>query len=194
MRGFWAAAVVVCAVGCAGTKQTGAVRPATETAPVAAAPQTRDASQPQRFVDQEYGFSIERPGERWTFKPSDNLSTEHIAVPLVISDTATNAQVVVQIAPAVATPAQFAERLTVGLQSRAGFVTTDIQPIPLADGAVGFDFKAGEEVLGKVAILEGEEGKVYVLLATWPTNAGTAVEQDVDRILGSMRREEQELR
>ncbi len=185
MRGFWAAMGVVCAFGCASTSETVQQQPAAKTQVVA-----RKKQQPERFFDKENGFSIERPGERWSFRPSEHLSTEHVAVPLVITDSTTNAQVVVQIAPAVATPSQFAERLTNGLQSRAGFVTTDIQPIPLADGAVGFDFKAGEEVIGKVAILEGSEGRVYVLLATWPTDADGAVPEDIDQILSSMKREQ----
>lgn len=181
MGRFWAALGVVCAVGCASTQEAGPQPPETK--------QVVSRTKSDRYVDAVNGFSIERPGERWTFKTSEHLSTDHVAVPLVITDNATNAQVVVQIAPAVATPSQFAERLTMGLQSRAGFVTTDIQPIPLADGAVGFDFKAGAEVVGKVAILEGAEGRVYVLLATWPTDADAAIPREIDQILGSMKRE-----
>jgi len=40
---------------------------------------------------------------------------------------------------------------------------------------------------GRVAIVEGTAGRVYVLLATWPRGSPEAVEADVDRILGSMK-------
>lgn len=140
-----------------------------------------------KYVDDENGFEIERPNPEWSFRSGEELSTESIAVPLVVANGEKGAQVVVQVAPAVATPAQFAERLTEGLTSRAGFETSEIKPIPLAEGAVGFDFDVGEQVHGRVAILEGAEGRVYVLLATWPQSAPGEVEREVDQILGSMK-------
>jgi hypothetical protein len=110
---------------------------------------------------------------------------------LVISSEEDSAQVIVQIAPAVATPNQFAQRLSVGLRARAGFSISEVVPIPLADGAVGFDFRVQDQVHGRVAILEGTPGRIFVLLATWPQDAPASVENDIDHILSSMRTVEQ---
>lgn len=139
------------------------------------------------FVDTENGFQIHRPSDAWAFSSGKELSTDSIAVPVVIANAKQGAQVVVQIAPAVATPAQFAERLTEGLNTRAGFQTTEVKPIPLAEGAVGFDFSVADQVAGRVAILEGSEGRVYVLLATWQQGAPAEVESDINAIIGSLK-------
>ncbi|MGC4117023.1 MAG: hypothetical protein QM765_21165 [Myxococcales bacterium] len=167
-------------------------RPGDEAAPKLPAmpavdPKTAAKDHGTTFVDRENGFTIGRPGRAWKFRPGEAMNTENIVVPLVMSDESTGAQVVVQVAPAVASPAQFAERLTSGLKSREGFATSEVQPIPLADGAVGFDFLVGDQVHGRVAIIEGSAGRVYVLLATWPRGSPEGVETDVDFILGSMK-------
>ena len=153
-------------------------------------PKTAAKDHGATFVDRENGFTIGRPGKAWKFRPGESLNTDNIVVPLVVTDEGSGAQVVVQVAPAVASPAQFAERLTSGLQSREGFSTGEVQPIPLSDGAVGFDFLVGDQVHGRVAIVEGSAGRVYVLLATWPRGSPVGVETEVDFILGSMRTSE----
>lgn len=178
------AAACVALAGCAGSKAASK----TETAPTAEVqPQPAPAPQQKTYVDAEKRFEIQRPDGDWTFRPGAELSTESIEVPVVVTNSTKGAQVVVQVAPAVATPTQFAERLTVGLRTRAGFETSEIQPIPLAEGAVGFDFDVADQVHGRVAILEGGEGRVYVLLATWPQDAPAGVEKDIDSILASMK-------
>lgn len=141
------------------------------------------------YIDPALGFEISRPhGDAWRFSPGEGGSAvESVAVPVVIAHRATGAQVVVQVAPAVATPSQFARRLTSGLRSRPGFTTTEIEPIPIADGAVGFAFTMGDQVAGRVAVVGGNTGKVYVLLATWPQDAPPAVISGVDEILRSLK-------
>ena len=62
-----------------------------------------------------------------------------------------------------------------------------LYPVDIARDAVGFDFSAAEQVLGRVAILEGSQGKVFVLLATWPMNAPESLGQEIDAILGSVK-------
>ncbi|HTP29497.1 MAG TPA: hypothetical protein VMK12_28005, partial [Anaeromyxobacteraceae bacterium] len=161
-------------------------KPKAEGAP-ARDPKTAAKDRGNRFVDRENGFSIARPRDSWSFRAGEDLNTENIVVPVIVSDSTSGAQVVVQVAPAVASPSQFAQRLTSGLQSRVGFSTGEVQSIPLAEGAVGFDFQVGQQVRGRVAIVEGSDGRVYVLLATWPRGAPASVEQDVDRILGSIK-------
>jgi hypothetical protein len=140
-----------------------------------------------KHVDAANGFEIERPSETWSLYPGDEFSTEVIAVPVVLLEEAQGAQVVVQIAPAIASPPEFAERLIEGLSTRGEFSTGEIYDLELAEGAVGFDFIAAEQVIGRVAILEGSNGKVFVLLATWPMNAPQNLDQEIDAILGSMK-------
>jgi hypothetical protein len=186
------AALAACALLASCANGRAVQRPDTSRAPQAAATPRSEVVSPvaspkeEYFVDTENGFRIQRPDATWAFRPGHDLATENIAVPLVIANTGSQAQVVVQVAPAVASPSQFAARLTVGLKARAGFETTDIQPIPLADGAVGFDFEVGDQVHGRVAILDGTEGRVFVLLATWPRGAPQGVERQVDQIFSSM--------
>lgn len=141
------------------------------------------------YTDPALGFEISRPkDDAWHFTPGEGGSAEDsVAVPVVISHKGTGAQVVVQVAPAVATPAQFARRLTSGLRARPGFTTTEIEPVAIADGAVGFAFTMGDQVAGKVAVVGGNAGKVYVLLATWPQDAPPAVIAGVDEILRSLK-------
>jgi hypothetical protein len=194
MRAVWARCVMgLLLAGCASTKPfqaepEPAMPPAVDAKATAEAPaMTAESAQSVKYVDPVNGFTIERPDPSWVFRAGEELSTETIVVPLVITNADKGAQVVVQVAPSVATPNQFAERLTTGLKTRAGFATSEIQPIPLAEGAVGFDFEVGDQVVGRVAILEGAAGRVYVLLATWPRGSTEGVSSDVDRILASMK-------
>ena len=141
------------------------------------------------YADPALGFEITRPrGDAWKFTAGDASGISGaVAVPVIVAHRATGAQVVVQVAPAVATPLQFASRLTSGLRSRPGFTTTEVEPIPLADGAVGFAFTMGDQVAGRVAVVSGGSGRVYVLLATWPQDAPPAVISGVDEIVRSLR-------
>jgi hypothetical protein len=140
------------------------------------------------YVDPSLGFEIARPrGDAWRFTPGEGTSTaENVAVPVIVAHRASGAQVVVQVAPAVASPAEFANRLTAGLRARPGFTTSEVQAIPLAEGAVGFGFTMGDQVAGRVAVVGGSSGKVYVLLATWPQDAPPAVISGVDEIVRSL--------
>ncbi|MBS2028234.1 MAG: hypothetical protein JST54_10045 [Deltaproteobacteria bacterium] len=140
------------------------------------------------YADPALGFEIARPrGDAWKFTPGETSGTTGaVAVPVIVAHRASGAQVVVQVAPAVATPIQFATRLTSGLRSRPGFTTTEVEPIPLAEGAVGFAFTMGDQVAGRVAVVSGSSGKVYVLLATWPQDAPPAVISGVDEIVRSL--------
>jgi hypothetical protein len=52
---------------------------------------------------------------------------------------------------------------------------------------VGFDLAVAEEIHGRVAVVDGGAGRVYVLFATWPFKAPDAVEREVDQIIGSLR-------
>ena len=91
------------------------------------------------------------------------------------------------MAPAVASPTQFAERLTEGLRQQPGFTTTDPVPIPLSENAVGFDFTVGDAVLGRVAVREGRPGRVLMMLATWPAQSAADVTQSVDALIEGVR-------
>ncbi|XXF80393.1 hypothetical protein P2318_11760 [Myxococcaceae bacterium GXIMD 01537] len=140
------------------------------------------AANSRRYVDEDLGFEIVRPSTEWQLDETNERTPEGLAIPVVLRHRDTGAQVVLQVAPAVATPSQFAERLTEGLRQQPGFVTSDPQPIPLSDTAVGFDFQAGTGVRGRVAVREGSPGHVLMMLATWPISAPDEVPRSVDAL------------
>lgn len=181
MLGAVAWVMVLGACSHAGTQATAKAAPAPTAALESAANWT--------YSDNALGFAIERPrGDGWRFAPGEGpAASASVEVPVIVAHRATGAQVVVQVAPAVATPSAFAKRLTDGLRARPGFTTTDVQPITLADGAVGFAFTMGDQVAGRVAVVQGGAGKVYVLLATWPQDAPPLVISGVDEIVKSLR-------
>jgi hypothetical protein len=121
-----------------------------------------------RYVDRELGFEVLRPAGAWHLDANSDLSPEGIAVPIVLRNEETGAQVVLQIAPAVISTSEYAERLSSGLRAQPGFLAGEPEPLPISEGAVGFDFEVGEGVRGKVAVVDGGEGQVFMLLATWP--------------------------
>ncbi|HYO54421.1 hypothetical protein [Archangium sp.] len=176
---------------CGGAKQ--AVRepsdPGTGGSGMAAREQSpgSEESGSRRYVDQELGFELTQPGGDWLLDETDEQTPEGLAIPVVLRHRASGAQVVLQVAPAVATPAQFAERLTMGLRSQPGFVTTEPEPLPLSDSAVGFHFGVGDNVRGRVVVRDGSPGHVFMMLATWPTSAPDEVPQAVNALFESVR-------
>jgi hypothetical protein len=185
MRGIWGVvgALALAAVGCTHVQvgsptaaQARAEPPAPEVTPL--------------YADPALGFEISRPlGDAWRFTSGDaDPEGGMVAVPVIVAHRATGAQVVVQVAPAVATPDEFAARLTSGLRSRPGFTTTEITPDGQLTNAVGFAFTMGDSVAGRVVVLNGQDtSHVYVLLATWPQDAPPSVIAGVDEILRSMK-------
>ncbi len=164
----------------AGCAAGDAERPKQEAGKVAAAPLP-----PDTFVDPQLGFEIKRPaGEAWQFS-AGHAAAEGIAVPLVIVHQETGAQVVVQVAPTVASPDEFAARLALGLSTKPGFTTS--LPVPTQAGGTSFQFALGDLVFGKVRIQEADGGRTFVLLATWPANAPEQIVADVEQILGSLK-------
>jgi hypothetical protein len=144
-------------------------------------------SSARRYVDEDLGFEIVRPTAEWQLdETAEQSSPEGLAIPVILRHRTSGAQVVLQVAPAVATPIQFAERLNQGLRQQPGFVASDPQPIPLSDSAVGFDFQVGEGVRGRVAVTEGSPGRVFMMLATWPTAAPGDVSQIVEDLFGAV--------
>ncbi|HEY0038851.1 MAG TPA: hypothetical protein VGB66_19300, partial [Longimicrobium sp.] len=110
-----------------------------------------------------------------------------LAIPVVLRHSTSGAQVVLQVAPAVASPLQFAERLTMGLRSQPGFETSDPEPLPMSDSAVGFFFAVGDNVRGRVMVRDGSRGRVFMMLATWPTEAPSDVADTVNALFESVR-------
>lgn len=164
----------------------GASRPAVVTkAPEAPAAEAQANS--RRYVDEDLGFEIVRPSAEWQLDETAETTPEGLAIPVVLRHRETGAQVVLQVAPAVASPSQFAERLTEGLRQQPGFVTSDPTPIPLSESAVGFDFTVGNGVRGRVAVRDGSPGHVFMMLATWPTSAPEEVPQSVDALFEGVR-------
>lgn len=141
----------------------------------------------RRYVDEDLGFEIVRPTADWQLDETDERTPEGLSIPVILRHNTSGAQVVLQVAPAVASPTQFAERLTEGLRQQPGFTTTDPAPIPLSENAVGFDFQVGDAVLGRVAVREGRPGRVLMMLATWPAQATADVTQSVDALIEGVR-------
>ncbi|MCE9668169.1 hypothetical protein LY474_10120 [Myxococcus stipitatus] len=139
------------------------------------------------YVDEDLGFEIIRPSDEWQLDETNERTPEGLAIPVVLRHPPSGAQVVLQVAPAVATPTQFAERLTEGLRQQPGFTTTDPVPLSLSDNAVGFDFQVGDGVHGRVAVREGRKGHVLMMLATWPAQAVASVTQNVDALIAGIR-------
>ncbi len=185
MRGFRIVGVGLVAL-CAAC---GAARPAVTKAPAAAPAPVAEATvaSAARYVDEDLGFEIVRPSAEWTLDPTDEQTPEGLEIPVVMRHRGTGAQVVLQVAPAVATPTEFAERLTEGLRAQPGFVTSDPEPIPLSDSAVGFDFQVGNGVRGRVAVREGSPGRIFMMLATWPTSSAGDVPHSVDALFEGVR-------
>lgn len=166
-RWTWVVAWGALAAGC-GTAGAKAQRPADKATPA------RDWA--ARLTDRERGFEIARPSAEWSLEETDEVTQDGLAAPLVLRHKATGAQVVLQVAPAVASPTQFAERLTLGLRSQPGFTTSDPEPLPDSESAVGFRFAMGDAVEGRVVVQEGSPGHIFLFMGTWPAGSpeGTA--------------------
>jgi len=178
--------LVAFCTACSGAKQ--AVREPSEQATggsgfVSEAP---GASDSRRYVDQALGFELTQPGGDWLLDETDEQTPEGLAIPVVLRHRTSGAQMVLQVAPAVASPIQFAERLTMGLRSQPGFVTSDPEPLPLSDSAVGFHFAVGDNVRGRVVVRDGSAGHVFMMLATWPTAAPDDVPETVNALFESV--------
>ena len=173
------------AAGCAGGRGTGGsgltAKPAMAAAP---GPQAKTGG---LYLDSELGFEIGRPSDSWQLDATGELSAEGLSIPVVMRHRESGAQVVLQVAPAIASPTEMAERLTTGLRSQPGFVAGDPEPLAIRDGAVGFAFEMGDAVRGRVAVEEGGQGQIFVMLATWPKNAGAHVTSAVDQIFSSLK-------
>ncbi len=179
----WAMAVVAAsfAVGCAASRPAVAPRPGDGVGGSGAAGQSR------RYVDPQLGFELSRPDGAWQLQAQDEPPDEGVVVPIILRHPASGAQVVLQVAPALASPSRFAERLNEGLRRQPGTVTSEPELVGPVDGAVGFRFTMGEKLLGRVVILEGAEGRMLMLLATWPSASPPAVTAGLDQIFGSVR-------
>lgn len=137
-----------------------------------------------RFVDADTGFAIDRPdGEAWQFI-SGGVAPEGLVVPVIIVHEGSGAQVVVQVAPGIASSEEFAERLAMGLQSKPGFEIEE--PRAMSDGGTAFEFTLSNLVEGRVRVHEGSGDRIIVLLGTWPRDAPAEVVADVERIMASM--------
>jgi hypothetical protein len=177
--------VLAMAAGCASQRGTGGSGLEVKPAMAVVAPQA--ARTGAIYLDSDLGFEIGRPSESWQLDATGELTPEGLSIPVVLRHRDSGAQVVLQVAPAIASPTEMAERLTSGLRSQPGFVAGDPEPLALREGAVGFAFEMGEAVRGRVAVIEGGKGQIFVMLATWPRAAGSSVISAVDQIFSSVK-------
>lgn len=190
-RGLWGWGLVLLCTGCGASRSAGG-RPqqASQEAQATQAALARQGqpSTARRYVDEDLGFEIVRPTAEWQLdETEDQNAPEGMAIPVVLRHRTSGAQVVLQVAPAIATPVQFAERLNAGLKEQPGFIASDPQPLPLSDGAVGFDFQVEGGVRGRVAVTEGSSGRVLMMLATWPEGAPEDVSRSVEALFSGVR-------
>ncbi len=184
--------LVLLCTGC-GASRSQVVRPQASQEVRTSQPATAPAGQGQhsvtrRYVDEDLGFEIVRPTAEWQLDETENQdSPDGMAIPVVLKHRTSGAQVVLQVAPAVATPVQFAERLNEGLKEQPGFVASDPEPLPLSDSAVGFHFTVEGGVRGRVAVTEGSPGRVFMMLATWPEGAPEDVSRSVEALFSAVR-------
>jgi hypothetical protein len=180
--GWLGCAWLVLGTACGASKP--AIRePAGQTVSQAEAP-----APARRYVDEELGFEIVRPAAEWQLdEPAPQEPSDSAASPVILRHRMTGAQVVLQVAPAVASPTQIAEQLNRGLSEQPDFVSTELEPLPLSDSAVGFDFQVGQGVHGRVAVTEGSPGHLFMLLATWPASASGDCERSVEDLFGAVR-------
>jgi len=191
--------LVLLCTACGASRSVAVKEPVEQAAPEAPAVQEeplrpfhQEARAPsRRYVDEDLGFEIVRATTEWQLTEKEEQgSPEGLAIPVVLRHRLSHAEVVLQVAPAVASPVQFAERLNAGLREQPGFVATDLEPLPLSDSAVGFHFEVaqnGKSMRGRVAVTEGSPGHVFMMLATWPVDAPAGVAQSVDALFGAVR-------
>lgn len=190
--GWWLVGVSVVGAGCAGTRsargETEPVDPPPGAARVIAQQEARPEAVPvaERYVDAQLGFELVRPQGSWRLSITNDPGEDGLVVPVTLQH-GSGATVVLQIAPAIATPLEYAERLTKGMQRELGAVTGGLEPLGLSADAVGFGFTIDGAVIGRVAVREGGAGNVFMLLATWPTSAPRDVTEGVDAIFASVR-------
>jgi hypothetical protein len=188
-RSWLCCGVVLLCAACGASRSSVANKPPvhqSSTVTTVAAEEHRSSA--RRYVDEDLGFEIVRSTAEWQLDETEEQNTpEGMAIPVVLKHRTSGAQVVLQVAPAVATPTQFAERLSQGLREQQSSVASDPEPLPLSDSAVGFDFRVGDGVRGRVAVTEGSPGRVFMMLATWPTEAPGDVSKSVEALFGAVR-------
>jgi hypothetical protein len=174
-----------CATGRPAARPAAAVAPARAVEAVPASLQVQ-RGEGRRYVDDDLGFQVVRPADGWALNAVDDVSRDGLQVPVVLKHQS-GATVVLQLAPAVATPFQYAEKLTRGLREQLGVEAGEVEPLPLSESAVGFRFRMGAGVRGRVAVREGSPGRVFMMLATWPESAPASVPANIDTIIDSVR-------
>ncbi|MFZ5468589.1 MAG: hypothetical protein ACOZIN_04050 [Myxococcota bacterium] len=171
---------VVLSAACASTQATQMVNA------VPAEPEPPEQVGGRTYVNQEFGFELTPPAGNWQLDANHEVSSEGVAVPVVLRNVDTGTQVVLQVAPKVASPMHFADRLNTGLRRQPGFFASDTEMLDTPKNAVGFHFEMGEAVQGKVAVFEAGKGRIFMMLATWPKAMGEKA-SGVEQILTSVR-------
>ncbi len=200
LMGMLSWGLMVLCTACGASRSSVVKEPVEQAAPEPPQPSASEELRPfiqeaqapsRRYVDEDLGFEIVRATTEWQLtEREEERSAEGLSIPVVLRHRMSHAEVVLQVAPAVASPVQFAERLNAGLREQPGFVATELEPLPLSDSAVGFHFEVaqdGKSMRGRVAVTEGSPGHVFMMLATWPVDAPEGVSQSVEALFGAVR-------
>lgn len=182
--GWWVMGLGLVSSGCAGTRNVAISDEPADPPPGAV--RVIEGELPERYVDSQLGFELVRPTSSWRISITNDPGEDGLVVPVTLQH-GSGATVVLQIAPAIATPLEYAERLTTGMRSELGAITGGLEPLGLSEDAVGFSFRIETGVTGRVAVREGGAGTVFMLLATWPSTASREVTEGVDAIFASVR-------
>ena len=110
------------------------------------------------------------------------------SIPLVISQAAKKAQVIVQVAPRVATAQEISTDLRDKLDEHPDIEAGKSQSLQKgAEESYGFGFTAEGERAGRVAVVEGGD-RLFVVIGSWPANADDALKKEVNGIFDSLHR------
>lgn len=143
----------------------------------------KESVEARTYKDEELGFEVERP-DGWGFAPRV-AAPDGGAIPLVIAQPEKGAQVIVQVAPKVASAEQISGDLRIKLDEHPGIEAGESGPVKAREKAYGFGFTAEGERAGRVAVLEGAD-RLFVVIGSWPRAADAALKKDVDHIFGSL--------
>lgn len=142
------------------------------------------AREERTYTDPDYGFQVERP-DGWGFAPRV-AAPDGGSIPLVIAQPDKGAQVIVQVAPRVASAQEISGDLRNKLDEHPGIQAGKSEAVKSGqDPAYGFGFTAEGARAGRVAVVEGGD-RLFVIIGSWPQGADEKLKGEVNGIFDSL--------